>query len=121
MGVYVDVEREPPVRLRRLEVGTDGNSGVREEQIDRTERRFGRSHQLLVAGFGADINGKRDSAVRSDLVEILHDRGQRVRLTVRGDDASALGMKPLGQRPPDAVRGARDNNMTSVEFHCRRW
>jgi hypothetical protein len=30
-------------------------------------------------------------------------------------------MKPLGQRPPDAVRGARDNNMTSVEFHCRRW
>jgi len=121
MGVHVDVERQLPIGLCGLEVGADRDPGIGEEEVDRTERGFGRGDQLAVARFGADVDGKLDRAVRPIAIQLLDDGCQPVRFAVGGDDSGTLGMEPPSERPADAVRRAGHNNVASVEFHSRRW
>ena len=123
MGVDVDVERQLPLGLRTSSRSVPTrDAGVGEEQVDRAERLLGRRDQLLVAGLGADVGGDADRAAGPGLVELLDDGGERRRCRGRTATTRAPSrVESPGQRPPDAVGGTGDNDMTSIEFHRPRW
>ena len=113
MGVDVDVEGEPPVVLGRRQVGADGDAGVGEEQVDRTERRLGGVDQIDVAPLGGDVGDDRHGAG-----EAARDAG---RIEDVGDhDAGALGMESPGQGGADPAPRSGNDHMGVCQFHGRR-
>ena len=117
MSVDVDGEGQLPLGLRGGQIRADGDSGIGQEEIDRSERIFGHGDEVLVAILGSDVDGNCDGAPRAHLVERVDQGGQPAGVQVGGDDIGAFGVETPGERPPDPVRCTGDDDVTSFQFH----
>ena len=111
----VDVPDALPLlvgHLRAARMAAD--TGVRDEQIDRSVFGFGGLDERLDRGLARDVG---DDRRRADLGG---GGGQRIGRHIGDDDVGCtLGDEPLGQRPSDAVGSTGDHADCILDQHCR--
>ena len=95
------------------------DAGVREEQVDLTERVLCLADQLDVAVLGPDVGADPDGGAGSHGDQLRCSVGCTGRVEVGCDDVRACGVEPLRESSTDASRCAGDHDMPSREIHCR--
>ena len=101
---------------RRLKASERPDSGVRTEQVDRTEGGLhGRDevlHLLLVAHVARDRLG-----ARATLADAVRSRACGTGDDIGDDDRSAVGREPLAQRAPDPRPAPGDHGVLPSQLH----
>ncbi len=108
----MDVPVELPIGVRRLGPALGCQAGVRDEQVDRAEGRFGTPHEFDDLRF--------DGHVASDSEPFHFGRdGLCARFTQIGNDDATrpFSREPLAERPANARRTPRYDRHASLQFH----